>query len=201
MSEGKPIDTVATALVTARSVVESCSIDVSDTPPVSINNLADTIQHQYANGADIVINDLEYNAAAPLGRIDRYDDRFLVWVKREQTWCWRRFVACKELCHIILDDKESHTDNIPQLIDDLRSSQFMMPSKSVSSEQFAFFMAIEILMPWKFYKRYDSPPARNYKIATFFRIPEAIVDARRQSGFSKLNDELDQADQEMANCQ
>lgn len=103
-------------------------------------------------------------------------------VSRELNDCWRRFVFCKELVHI-LDDEQENTCTV----EDLRSltQELTQPTNSNVSTQCiadnsAKLKALTILAPLKAIEalrdQYNSKQKTSYDIAMHFRIPVVFVD-------------------------
>ncbi len=111
----------------------------------------------------------------------------------QRNYCWRRFTKCKELCHLLIDTKSSLwcTDVMRQLESaasrPLFEGNLEDGDKSLSSEQFCYFLALELAVPWKV--RLEHPELQTVKdkdyraYAEVFRIPEAVVESADRSGY------------------
>lgn len=138
------------------------------------------------------------------GKLVRYQepDYAKIFFSLHQNHCWRRFVMCKEMAHIILDtNPEQRTTNVESHIQGLISE---MPNishnKALDSEYDAMILALEILMPWPLRKSLYSMKdegATDMDIAKLCLVPEKFVSpfmSRRYREFSTGAHELLDAD-------
>jgi len=69
----------------------------------------------------IRIKKVDWNPVQIKGRIDRYvsaSDKFAeIIVSEKLNNCWTRFVACKEMCHLIIDTEDKSIDRKFQIAD------------------------------------------------------------------------------------
>lgn len=85
------------------------------------------------------------------GMLTRYEHEAHIWYSLQMNTCLRRFVLCKELAHLLIDDGPKHYTRDPvalvqELINDV---PIMTPEGDMESERMAAIAAIEILAPWK----------------------------------------------------
>ena len=115
--------------------------------------------------------------------------------------CHQRFAVCKELCHILTDDKSVKTDDIilqlntaiktvyrVQNAQQLLDENPFFTSEKLSSEDFCFLLALEILIPINHrdaIMKSVSLGVKTYDIAYGLRIPETLVKFFINSGYNK----------------
>ncbi len=111
-------------------------------------------------------------------------NRYEIYLSGEPTECKKRFVLCKELFHVLLDDDKfrnmdiySHLENI-MLTDPAMSSP---PGQSVISEQMAEWAAMEFLFPYEHrihqLASYHNIPDKEFiDIAREFMVPQYLVE-------------------------
>ncbi len=133
---------------------------------------------------EIVYQKRDWENRRILARLLRYKDKAIIETicgEGELNPCWLRFVRCKELCHLILDDEDSYTDNPEQLVHELLEIGIVIsPSKAALSETLAVIAAIELLFPLAIRSQFKEM-IRNegfsvYKVAKILRIPESYVE-------------------------
>jgi len=105
--------------------------------------------------------------------------------------CWQRFVVCKELMHLVIDDSSART---PAALEQLSAMtlQITGPHTRVDSEVLAALAAIEYFLPIgerPSELSVDDPEAI-LRVATKFRLPQHWVRFfyRNQSGFKATSD-------------
>lgn len=100
--------------------------------------------------------------------------------------CWKRFVLCKELMHLVLDDTGSMVDSsveLKQLAMAMMTSsnEFMTENIQAArkSEEMAVLAALELLFPIQYrhglIRQKDERKYTNKQIAEVFLIPEMYV--------------------------
>jgi hypothetical protein len=115
------------------------------------------------------------------------------------NFCYRRFAICKELCHILTDDATTvQTDPVKQLQIALETVEFVQNAPTdfwknplftgnpLSSENFCFLLALEILIPTKDRDKMVTDITNGvnpYDIAFRLRIPELLVKFYVKSGY------------------
>src|SRR5258708_33972529 len=78
----------------------------ANNPERSIENLHETCE-KYLNVKIITTElDIDKDNSAVWGMFVRYSDHFEIIIAQGLNYCWRRFVFCKELFHVVLDDEE-----------------------------------------------------------------------------------------------
>lgn len=112
-------------------------------------------------------------------------DRKIVFVSDNNNFCWRRFYACKELCHAVMTEHESLRTRTGtecfRLISDLKSPS--LPSEKVYPaylvEDAAYFGAIEMLLPPEFWDDIYSLAGKGistYDIALKYSVPKIVIE-------------------------
>lgn len=95
--------------------------------------------------------------------------------------CWTRFAMCKEFAHLIMDEQHglkalSVERQIADAMDIARSPQ---PDKDLSSEAFAWFTAVELLLPISdrvnFMARHGAGED-HLSLARSYWVPKAVID-------------------------
>lgn len=113
--------------------------------------------------------------------------------------CYRRFAICKELCHILTDSiSPNPTDPVEQLKGALQTVENVQRAPTefwknpffkdnpLSSENFCFLLALEILIPTKERDKMVAAiisGVKPYDVAFHLRIPELLVIFYVKSGY------------------
>ena len=122
----------------------------------------------------------------------RWRDSAAVWISADLNTCWSRYVAAKELSHLIIDrDENSMTTNVGRTIDwMLNMDMDANVHKALDSEHIAAQFAIELLVPYHISKSMlEDSDISSYEIAAIFSVPERIIDAIRQPGYTSMRNE------------
>ena len=113
------------------------------------------------------------------GRLYRYqrDGRWIaqIVISEDLNFCWSRYVACKELAHLLIDRPDRDFADSPitiirSLVDDIISID-----EEISSEKCAMIAAIELLIPWRMHDQFlkmSTGGLNNYEIAVLLKVPE-----------------------------
>ncbi len=109
----------------------------------------------------------------------------------ELNTCWSRFVVCKELMHLLLD--QAH-DRTPQAFDQLATllGPITSPHARLNSELMAMLGALEYMLPWD--ERPPTLPSADdsaLAVATQFRLPRQWVEFfyRNVLNYKSISDE------------
>lgn len=94
--------------------------------------------------------------------------------------CWYRFLACKELMHVYADVFDNSQLEITALQHCVRSMHNVFPAvqTNLSAEATAFYLAVELLLPWRLRKQVERMielKQTPYQIAKAFMVPEYVV--------------------------
>lgn len=89
------------------------------------------------------------------GNIERYDDRFVIHVRRGQTLEWDRFTVIKELCHALMDSAEEYSPHGVETLRELVSWRGLdfdweEASEVARCERLAELMALELIYPFEY---------------------------------------------------
>lgn len=115
------------------------------------------------------------------GQLIRREANATIIVSKQQSRCWKRFVICKELAHLLIDDDDdTRTTDMESHIQGLTSDakQFNFDD-ALGSEYDAIILAAEILVPWIDRENLKSMLAAGKtpnEIAHFYKVPEKIID-------------------------
>ena len=129
------------------------------------------------------------------GLLERYDDHAKIYVRKNQEEDWKRFVAVKELCHLVIDEKEDWSTSgvsiVRKLISEYKIDKDKPAARAIQSEIFAEIAAIELLYPFSERRRdailLENGEMTNAKIASYYKIPEAIVDRALSENHEELS--------------
>lgn len=111
----------------------------------------------------------------------RYETRADILIVDNLNPCWKRFALCKEFAHLIMDDSKgvramSVEKQIADAMDIARSPD---PDTELSSEAFAWFTAVEMLLPIadrKSFMARHGAGEDHLTLARSYWVPRAIVD-------------------------
>ena len=138
----------------------------------------------------ITIYSVDWRQHALFGRLLRYQKEAIIDINKEQNNCWRRYIATKELSHLIIDRKQEHfTENAEKLVEYLLGSSDVQLDASLDSEHLAARFAAEILMPYKFNYMLVDKKNSTYDIAEMFKIPRKIIDVMRSEKYQEQRKE------------
>lgn len=83
--------------------------------------------------------------------VRNYTDRAEIFISSTQNYCWKRLFVAKELVHLLTLDDSFKTPIAPSdvtgLLSDLINNATPLQSSILQAESFAYFAAIEILLP------------------------------------------------------
>jgi len=124
----------------------------------------------------------------------RYDTHAKIIYSQSMNTCWRRFVVCKELAHLLIDtDAEHFTQNPVSLVQELINDvPVMRTDHDINSERLAMIAAIEMLLPWCLRGRLTEMAEEglsDLQIAQEFRVPEKIVNLMLRSDYGSFSKE------------
>lgn len=141
---------------------------------------------------DIKVFRVDYRQNFILGRFQMYGDKADILISVDENNCWSRYVAAKEMTHIIIDKtKESMTTDIDRTINwILKQGMDVNIHASLDSEHIAAQFAAELLVPYHISKpMLENQAMTSYQIAAYFGVPERIIDTFRDPGYLSLRDE------------
>ena len=124
--------------------------------PVLVDKLRDIIVARgYASS--IGLHKVAYNGRNILGGVKFYDPPYAgasagveIYYNQALSKEWERAVACKEMCHAILDEDDDRVTNARDLIPHIQALHAnILPTSAVQSEFMAEVLAVELLMPYE----------------------------------------------------
>jgi len=149
--------------------------------PIELERIREIISTEV--DLEIIYQKRDWENKRILARLLRYNDRAIIETicgENELNPCWLRFVRCKELCHLLLDDKDSYTDNPEQLVHELLDVNIIEKSQAALSESLAVIAAIELLFPMAIRSQFKDMMKNEgwsvHKVAKILRIPEQYVE-------------------------
>lgn len=139
----------------------------------------------------INLNAKSWGHSQIFGSVQRYGNSATIVYSKDLTTCWRRFVVAKELSHLMFDDTEDFTKDPIELVASLLAGIPLSDGAraSVTSEQHAVLMAIELILPHSCRKVIEAMSASGssaLKIATKFMVPEKVVETYLNLGYKKM---------------
>lgn len=111
----------------------------------------------------------------------RYKQKADIIINEARTLCWRRFCKAKELCHLFTDCQETFSANSHDVIEAVlqgRSVNIHRPDEVLNPESFAFYMALEIMVPPSVrteIKDMESSNKGSFQIAQRLKVPETLL--------------------------
>ena len=127
---------------------------------LSVDTLTASIADMYA--LKIELYEVFATGAYVAGNVERYaDGRAVILINSEQSEAMRRFVAVKELCHLMLDEEDDWstvgTDTLKEMKIEFDLIQkdgegVCDPSRVQQSEYLAAFAAIALMYPCEFHQ-------------------------------------------------
>jgi Zn-dependent peptidase ImmA (M78 family) len=135
--------------------------------------------------------DVDFQGEKVRGNLERYDDRFVIHVRRGQSTEWVRFTVIKELCHALMDKVEEYS---PEGVNTLRELTLWgglqlnadEASEIVRCERLAEIMALELIYPFE-YRDEDKLKIQNGStlrdIASTRGVPATWVDRSHQEQY------------------
>jgi Zn-dependent peptidase ImmA (M78 family) len=164
-----------------------------DRSKLSIEDLQAVVERMY----EIKITKVEvaFSGVALKGMIERYQDRANILVRKDLSEDEKRFIATKELCHVVNDQKEDFSPHGEATLEtylyahQLENSE-KLADREVQSEVFVEISAIELLYPHSFrafdkevLSRRGTSPS---KLAVHFGVPEYIISRSLHSSHMDL---------------
>ena len=113
------------------------------------------------------------------GLMERYEASIKIRIRMNQTDDWKRFTAVKELCHVIIDEKEDWSTDGVTTIKDLLMEYFLgdgeEAKRASQSEMMAEMAAVELLYPYECRASDLRDKVSFVKIASYHGLPQAMV--------------------------
>lgn len=129
-------------------------------------------------------NIAENNSIRGVFTFNKDKNEYNIFLSGEPTDCKQRFVLCKEIFHVLLDEEKFRDMNLYDHLEEIMLSDPAMsstPRHSVVSEQMAEWAAMEFLFPYKhrvsqLSSFHDIPDKDYYDIAKDFMVPQYLVE-------------------------
>lgn len=155
------------------------SLGTNFDPPVSVDDLKEIIENE--TKTEIKFYELCWNSKGLLkGRLDRYKNSANIFIADTSmiSPCWQRFVAVKEMCHLVIDSPNTYTHQIENLISEIvypGSRLIWDCSEQIQSEALAELLAAEFLLPWTYrdhlIKQIQDGTKTTERVAESFKVP------------------------------
>ena len=145
-----------------------------------IPGLEKKLKPEYAGDFKIHLEAKDWESKNLRAMLVRHKTKAYVWYLRSLNLCYRRFVVCKELGHLLVDSKDHHfTDDPVALVHQLVNRVSITDAATdLASEQFATWVAVELLIPWhkrKMLQGMLDDGATDLEVAHKIKAPEKIV--------------------------
>lgn len=139
---------VAAVFVKAKRLNEAIW-DGDDAGQLSIDRLRAIISDMYA--VDITITEVDFEGQHVRGMIEVYNGgrTAKVYIRQKQHDLWKRFVAVKELCHVVIDKKEDWSPHGSDTLEKLMVGDVLdlADHNGFASERLAEVIAHELVYP------------------------------------------------------
>lgn len=148
---------------------------------ISVEDLYAVVANMY--DIPIVKKGVTFEGNFLRGLMERYERNIIIRVRANQPEDWLRFTAVKELCHVIIDEREDWSVDGVRTIEDLLMEYFANigdVAKGVSqSEMLAEIAALELLYPYECREadllKLTKNETSNVKIANYHRVPTTMI--------------------------
>lgn len=153
----------------------------SDDPQRSVDNLMATCKSYLKVNLKLLEIEVDRKDSAIWGACIKTEDGFDICYGKGHNNCWRRFIVCKEVFHVVLDceayrnmDLEGHIEEVTVAFPDLNSK----PGAPVKVELLAELAAMEFLFPYACrLLELDGPHKDNFfAIADKYKVPQVHVE-------------------------
>jgi Zn-dependent peptidase ImmA (M78 family) len=166
-----------------------------DRIPVSIEDLQYVVKDMYGF-TEIEKFDVAFTAEFTRGMLERYSNNTAkIYIRKDQPDDWKRYIAAKELCHLVIDEPEDFSPDGHSTIQHLIATK--IPTKNngneksndVDSEWLAEFAAREILYPYLMRKNdielLKSNKHTQTSLTLHYEIPEYAIGVVLQEDYMK----------------
>lgn len=180
-------DKVKQAIIKAQEILgkESIYAGNPDLIPVSIDQLVDVIAGE--SGCEVELRQVTFEGTHLFGRVERYPEKAVIDVRANLADNWKRFIATKEVVHLIIDEDEDMSPYGDQILEKLvRDGHIGVISNGdadnppMQSELIAEVTAFEILYPLQLRsadkKALDAGTTTIKKLGIKYGLPENFVD-------------------------
>ncbi|WP_297505205.1 hypothetical protein [Ferrovum sp.] len=136
---------------------------------------------------------LPWNGHMMRAALRRYKDTALILYSSDLNVCWSRFCICKEVYHLLSDEKTFSSDPVTLINGLLNQIPEIKVDEDVEAEWMAVLGAMELLVPHSvdsYLYNLEASGENHYEIALKFRVPEKIISLRLSPSIRKLLDDL-----------
>lgn len=120
-----------------------------DAGRLSIDRLKVIVSELYA--VDIEMYEVDFEGSHLRGMIEVYNGgrNAKIYVRKNQNDLWRRYVAVKELCHVVIDRKEDWSPHVLDTLERLIVGDVLglVEHNGALSEKLAEMIALELIYP------------------------------------------------------
>lgn len=147
--------------------------------PISMDDLISVVK-SYSE-LEITTVSVGYESEHILARLQRYGDKAEIQCAASLNHCHAQYAVTKELSQIIIDTEDSFTKDFGELVAGLVDDSYQALSNNdvIQSENYAHFIACELLLPFKlrdgYIKSLDKKDTTYFKIAKMHSMPEDMV--------------------------
>ena len=132
------------------------------------------------------------------GMLERYRDRAIIYVKKGMGEEWTRFVAVKEMCHLVNDEEEDWSvlgvSTIKEMLSEYKVARDELAAKVAQSEMLAEIGATELLYPFLYRDRdiqeLNAGDITLPKISGYFKAPEVVIARALSEDYHSLASEI-----------
>jgi len=159
-------------------------------PPIAIDDIAKAVI-SISGVSEIRFRSVDSDSHAVMGLFQRFknteaagsQDIAEIVIGSRLNNCWRRFVACKEICQVFLSDfpeaRSAAPAEIAAYVAGLLEPASLTPfSPALEADRFATFCAIEIMCPFflreELYLQIKQGKRTTFEVAKIFMVPEYI---------------------------
>lgn len=166
--------------------------DSFQTVPVDLEEISNIISEK--TGLEIRYVLRGWDSRRIKGRLLRYRDKADIETANSLNPCWERFVRCKELCHLLLDEEDYYMSSPTELVNELLEVVVpgYEPSKAVMSENLAELAAVELLFPMamrgNFVDAITNEGWTNTRVAKVFRVPTLHIERALSASYREIID-------------
>jgi Zn-dependent peptidase ImmA (M78 family) len=140
---------------------------------------------------EIRLKPKSWAANALFGYLRRYPEYAEIGYSLSLNTCWKRFVVCKELSHLLLDRSDSYTNDPVSLVQGLINSlPVINPSDDLLSEHVSITASVELLLPWCLraeLERMAKEGQSHLQIAQACRVPQKLITLMLSSNYGEVS--------------
>ncbi len=154
----------------------------SDDPRKSVDNLIVTCKDYLNKTVELAELAISKNDSSVWGSYIALPDKYDICYVEDLNFCWKRFVICKEVFHVILEKEDYKNMNLFEHIEQVTivfPDNESHPSNSVACEWLAEIAAMEFMIPYDTRKKQIERYGENINyrdIAERFKVPLVLVE-------------------------